>query len=62
MKDGCQDWSVDILRCRDGSLYTGIAKYVEARVRQHSEGKGSAYTQTHLPVKLVYQENKQKTL
>ena len=57
MKGGGQkDWTVYILRCGDGSLYTGIAKDVRARVQQHSEGRGAAYTRTRLPVKLLYQE------
>lgn len=48
-------WSVYILRCGDGSLYTGIAKDVTARLAQHAAGKGAAYTRTHPPVSLVYQ-------
>lgn len=53
---GKKDWSVYILRCGDGSLYTGIAKDVQARLKQHSEGKGAAYTRTRLPVALSYQQ------
>jgi predicted GIY-YIG superfamily endonuclease len=53
---GQTDWTVYILRCGDGSLYTGIAKDVGARVKQHSEGRGAAYTRTRLPVKLLYQQ------
>ena len=53
---GRKDWTVYILRCGDGSLYTGIAKDVRARVKQHSDGRGAAYTRTRLPVKLVYQQ------
>ena len=45
-----------IVRCSDGSLYTGIAKDVEARVKAHNAGKGAAYTRTHLPVELIYKE------
>ena len=56
-KNGRKDWKVYILRCGDGSLYTGIAKDMEARIKQHSEGRGAAYTRSRLPVKLVYQEN-----
>lgn len=54
---GARDWSVYILRCRDGSLYTGISKDVQTRVRQHNDGKGAAYTRTRLPVKLLHQED-----
>ncbi len=55
-KRGRKDWTVYILRCGDGSLYTGIAKDVSARVKQHSEGRGATYTRTRLPVKLLYQQ------
>jgi putative endonuclease len=53
---GSCDWMVYILRCGDGSLYTGVTKNLEARIKQHASGKGAAYTRTHLPVCLVYQE------
>src|SRR4030043_74688 len=55
-KSGRKDWAVYILRCGDGSLYTGIAKNVRGRVKQHREGRGATYTRTHLPVKLLYQQ------
>jgi predicted GIY-YIG superfamily endonuclease len=53
---GRKDWTVYILGCGDGSLYTGIAKDVRARVKQHSEGRGATYTRTRQPVKLLYQQ------
>ncbi len=53
---GRKDWTVYILRCGDGSLYTGIAKDVQARVKQHREGRGANYTRTRLPVELLYQQ------
>lgn len=51
-------WYVYILRCADGSLYTGIAKDVERRVAEHnSDDKLAAkYTRARRPVRLVYQE------
>jgi predicted GIY-YIG superfamily endonuclease len=55
-RKGRKDWAVYILRCGDGSLYTGITKDVQARVKQHSEGRGATYTRSRLPVKLIYQE------
>jgi predicted GIY-YIG superfamily endonuclease len=55
---GKRNWSVYVLRCGDGTLYTGIAKDVETRLKQHGSGKGAAYTRTHLPVELVYQESR----
>jgi putative endonuclease len=45
------------VRCADKSLYTGIAKDVEARVCAHNLGKGAAYTRSRKPVKLVYRKN-----
>ena len=55
-RKGRKDWTVYILRCADGSLYTGVAKDVQARVKQHNEGRGATYTRTRLPVKLLYQQ------
>jgi len=45
---------VYLLRCRDGSLYTGAAKDVAARLRQHQAGRASRYTRGRLPVQLVW--------
>ena len=45
-----------ILRCRDGTLYTGWTNDIEKRVKAHNEGKGAKYTKARLPVKLVYSE------
>lgn len=55
-KRGPREWAVYILRCAGETLYTGITKDVEARLLKHQAGKGAAYTRTHLPVELVYQE------
>ena len=49
-------WFVYIVRCSDGSLYTGIAKDVNRRFEQHNAGTASRYTRSRLPVVLVYQE------
>lgn len=43
-----------MLRCGDGSLYTGIAKDLAARLRAHRAGRASRYTRAHLPVALVW--------
>lgn len=48
---------VYILRCGDGSLYTGWTKDLEKRLAAHASGKGAKYTRSHLPVKLVYYES-----
>ncbi|WP_246173533.1 helix-hairpin-helix domain-containing protein [Limnoglobus roseus] len=45
-----------IVRCADGSLYTGITKDVARRCRQHNAGTASRYTRSRGPVTLVYQE------
>jgi putative endonuclease len=50
------EWSVYILECKGGTLYTGIAKDVEARLKAHKAGKGAAYTRAHPPQRLVYKE------
>ena len=49
---------VYILRCADGSLYTGWTNDVEARIKAHNEGRGGAkYTRSRRPVTLVYWED-----
>lgn len=45
-----------ILRCGDGTLYTGYAADPIQRERVHNAGKGAKYTRTRLPVALVYLE------
>jgi putative endonuclease len=44
---------VYLLRCRDGSLYTGWTNDLARRMRAHSAGKASRYTRSRLPVELV---------
>ncbi|MBP89273.1 MAG: hypothetical protein CMJ64_21580 [Planctomycetaceae bacterium] len=55
-KKRAEQWFVYIVRCADGSLYTGIAKDVERRIEQHNAGTASRYTRSRLPVILEYQE------
>jgi putative endonuclease len=45
---------VYILRCRDGSLYTGAAKDLAARLRKHALGRAARYTRGRRPVTLVW--------
>ncbi|MFN2159280.1 MAG: GIY-YIG nuclease family protein [Anaerolineales bacterium] len=54
-----REWTVYILRCSDGTLYTGITTDVERRVREHNEvdSKSARYLKTRRPVELVYQES-----
>ena len=45
-----------ILKCSDGSLYTGSTKYLDKRIKQHKSGEGANYTKNKLPLELVYFE------
>ncbi|MBM4195801.1 MAG: GIY-YIG nuclease family protein [Gammaproteobacteria bacterium] len=47
-------WYVYLVECRDGSLYTGIARDVQTRVAAHNDGGGARYTRSRRPVRLVY--------
>ena len=49
-------WKLYILRCGDGTLYTGISTDVEKRFAVHSSGKGAKYTRGRGPLELVYWE------
>lgn len=50
-----ENW-VYILRCADGSLYTGWTNDLPRRLAAHQAGRGAKYTRAHLPVELVYTE------
>lgn len=52
-----QTWKLYILRCRDGSLYTGITTDVRKRFAAHNAGKGAKYTRGRGPLELVYEED-----
>ncbi|MBS6600596.1 MAG: GIY-YIG nuclease family protein [Clostridium sp.] len=47
---------VYMIRCKDGSLYTGWTNNLEKRFRNHCEGKGAKYTRGRGPLELVYYE------
>lgn len=49
-------WFTYVLRCADGSLYTGITKDMKRRCQQHNDGTASRYTRSRRPTKLVWQE------
>ena len=49
-------WFVYIVKCRDGSLYTGIAIDVTVRIAKHNAGTGGKYTRSRCPVTLVWRE------
>lgn len=45
---------VYILKCSDGTLYTGYTKDLKNRLKVHNSGKGSKYTRARLPVEYVF--------
>ena len=47
-------WFVYILRCGDGTLYTGVTDDVQRRLAAHRAGKGAKYTRGRGPLELVY--------
>jgi putative endonuclease len=49
-------WHVYILRCRDRTLYTGVAVDLRRRLEAHGRGVAAKYTRSRRPVALVYQE------
>ncbi len=55
-KESDAPWFVYILRCADGSLYTGITKDRKRHCQQHNDGTASRYTRSRRPTKLVWQE------
>ncbi len=51
-------WFVYVVRCRDGSLYTGISNDVARRISTHNAGRGARYTRSRGPVELIHVERK----
>ncbi len=49
-------WSLYILKCSDGSFYTGISNNLQRRLKMHQAGKASRYTRTRGPVEMLYSE------
>ena len=45
-----------LVRCADGTLYTGCTNDLDRRLRAHQAGRGAKYTRSRLPVELVYRE------
>ena len=56
MLDRVGGWCVYILRCADGTLYTGIAADLKRRLQAHRTGRGARYTRGRLPVRVLYRE------
>jgi len=58
-------WFLYMVRCSDGSLYTGITTDISRRIQEHNNKKGATYTRGRVPVGLIYQEkalNRSKAL
>ena len=51
-----KEWTVYILECGDGTLYTGITDDLERRLHAHNQGKGAKYTRGRAPLTLRYRE------
>jgi len=52
-------FSVYVLKCKDGSFYTGITNNLKKRLKSHENGNGSKYVRSRLPFELVYFEEVQ---
>ena len=50
-------WVVYMLRCGDGTLYTGVTNRLQERIRAHRLGKGARYTRGRGPLRLIYVEH-----
>lgn len=50
------EWSIYMVRCRDESLYTGIATDIERRFAEHQAGTGAKYLRGRAPLKLVFKK------
>ena len=51
------NWVVYILKCRDGSLYTGITNNINKRIEDHEKGVGAKYTRGRGPFEVIFKEN-----
>ncbi len=50
------EWSIYMVRCRDGELYTGIATDIDRRFAEHQSGKGAKYLKGRAPLQLVFKK------
>ena len=57
-----KNWYVYIIKCTDGSLYTGYTDNLEKRFEKHKSGKGAKYTRSHKPKKIVFFEKHVKKI
>lgn len=52
-----KSWKLYILRCGDGTLYTGVTNDLDHRLEAHRSGRGAKYTRGRGPLELVYTED-----
>jgi len=57
MNSSNSPWFVYIVRCADGTFYTGCTNDINNRLQAHNAGKGAHYTKGRGPVELLYTEN-----
>ncbi len=50
------EWTIYIIKCADGTFYTGITNDLDKRLKAHDAGLGAKYTKSRGPVKLAYTE------
>lgn len=50
------NWFVYVLKCGDGSLYTGITNNLTKRILAHEQGSGAKYTKGRAPFSIIYKE------
>jgi len=55
-KKSPDEWFLYILKCSDGTFYTGITNNLIRRLKMHQAGKASRYTRTRGPVEMIYSE------
>jgi len=51
-----KEWSVYMVLCADGTIYTGMSNNVILRIARHNSGRGAKYTASRRPVRLIYEE------
>jgi len=51
-----QKWFIYLIKCKDGSFYTGSTSDLEKRFHKHSTSSGGRYTKLHKPIEVVYKE------
>ena len=50
------DWSLYLIKCGDGKLYTGITNDLDKRIEQHASGQGAKFTRGRGPLQIVFSQ------